>query len=190
VFVPRRRTEHLVDEAVKLLTAGAVVVDLCCGSGAVAVAIAATTPGLRVHAADIDPVAVACARLNLEPLGGTVHEGDLFAALPAALRGHIGLLVVNAPYVPTAAIEMMPREARLHEPLSTLDGGADGLDIQRGVAHGAPEWLAAAGHIVIETSADQSAVTRSIFEDAGLSARIVSSHDLDATVVICTSSQD
>lgn len=97
VFVPRRRTELLVREAAALLgAAGAgaaerspsttpVVVDLCCGSGAVGAALAALVPGIEVHASDVDPAAVRCARLNVLPVGGLVHEGDLYSALPARL---------------------------------------------------------------------------------------------------------
>ena len=74
VFVPRRRTEVLVAEAVALARPGAVVVDLCCGSGAVGVAVASAVPGIELHAADVDPAAVACARANLAGLGGRAHR--------------------------------------------------------------------------------------------------------------------
>jgi release factor glutamine methyltransferase len=123
VFVPRRRTEYLVRRGTKVLqarrAAGAVgipvVVDLCCGSGAVAAALAAAAGPLELHAADIDPAAAACARRNVLPLGGEVHEGDLYGALPDRLRGRVDLLAVNAPYVPSGMIGTMPSEARLHE---------------------------------------------------------------------------
>ena len=105
-----------------------------------------------MHAADVDPAAVACARRNLPP----VYQGDLYAALPERLRGRVDLLVVNAPYVPTAAIATMPPEARDHEPRVALDGGADGLDVQRRVAADAPAWLRPGGALLIETGADQA----------------------------------
>ncbi len=126
----------VVREAVALARPGAVVVDLCCGTGAVGVAIHAAVGGVELHASDIEPAAVRCARRNVEPLGGALYEGDLFDPLPASLRGRVDLLVVNAPYVPTDAIALMPPEAREHEPHITLDGGADGVDIQRRVAAG------------------------------------------------------
>ncbi len=116
VFVPRSRTEFLMEQAAALASPGAVVVDMCCGSGAVGAALAAAVPGVELHAADIDPVAVRCARRNLAALGGHVHQGDLYAALPAGLRGGVDVLVVNGPYVPTQEIELLPREAREHEP--------------------------------------------------------------------------
>ena len=133
VFVPRRRTEFLVRQAAALAPARAVVVDLCCGSGAIATALAASLDGAGTHATDIDPAAVRCARRNLAPSGGHVYQGDLYDPLPAALRGRVDVLVANAPYVPTGAIATMPPEARLHEPQVALDGGADGLGVQRRV---------------------------------------------------------
>ena len=189
VFVPRQRTAFLVAQAVQRLQVpagdrqvgggrGAVVVDLCCGSGAIGAAIAATVPDVEVHAADVDPAAVACARRNLP----RVHQGDLYAALPDHLRGRVDLLVVNAPYVPTAAIATMPPEARDHEPRVALDGGADGLDVQRRVAADAPVWLRPGGALLIETGADQAPHTAELFAAAGLVPRVVYAED--ATVVI------
>ncbi|OJY52508.1 putative protein N(5)-glutamine methyltransferase [Pseudonocardia sp. 73-21] len=178
VFVPRRRTEFLVHEAVAV--GGAVVVDLCCGSAAVGAALAAALGPIELHAADIDPVAVRCARRNVP----VVHEGDLYAALPADLRGRVDILAVNAPYVPTDAIAMMPPEARDHEARVALDGGRDGLDVQRRVVDGASAWLAPGGHLLIETSRGQAAATAAAFTAAGLTPRVAMSDDLDATVVI------
>lgn len=185
VFVPRARTGILVAEGARLIGPGAVVVDLCCGSGAVAVALHTRVPDLRLLvAADIDPVAVACARRNLHPLGGQVFEGDLFGALPDDLRGAVDLVVVNAPYVPTDAIATMPSEARDHEPRIALDGGADGVDVHRRVVGAAGEWLAPGGHLVIETSRRQASITAQAFSDGGLEPSIVSSEEVDGTAVI------
>ena len=96
------------------------------------------------------------------PLGGEVHEGDLYDPLPARLRGRVDVLAVNAPYVPSADIGTMPQEARLHEPRACLDGGADGLEVQRRVAAAAPQWLAPGGHLLIETSRRQAPQTAGI----------------------------
>ncbi|HEX3816351.1 MAG TPA: putative protein N(5)-glutamine methyltransferase, partial [Mycobacteriales bacterium] len=90
----------------------------------------------------------------------------------------------NAPYVPTDAIGLMPPEARDHEPRVALDGGADGLDIQRRVAKSAPQWLAPGGHLLIETSELQAPHTAEACARSGLIPRIVHSADLDATVVV------
>nr|WP_228508478.1 putative protein N(5)-glutamine methyltransferase [Herbiconiux sp. VKM Ac-1786] len=271
VFVPRRRTELLVREAVREAPDGAVVVDLCCGSGAIGAAIAAygegrirlTTDadgdtvfeavpaggergrggavgpardgeagdaggggadgergggadggpgrggfgavdtdgegewggfgvvdgdgeggrgGFEVVAADVDGAAVASARRNLG--AGRVFQGDLFGALPVGLRGRVDVLVVNAPYVPSAAIATMPAEARLHEAGIALDGGGDGLDVQRRIVAGAREWLSPGGRLLIETSEDQAPLTSALFEAAGLAPRVVRDESLDATVVV------
>ncbi|MEV7395992.1 putative protein N(5)-glutamine methyltransferase [Aeromicrobium sp. NPDC092404] len=184
VFVPRRRTEVLVREAAALGRAGAVVVDLCCGTGAVGAAVHAELGGVELYGTDIEPAAVRCAARNLEPLGGCVFEGDLYAPLPAALRGQVDLLVVNAPYVPTDAIAFMPPEAREHEPHVTLDGGPDGTDVQQRVAAGAAGWLAAGGHLLIETSREQAARTAEVFAESGLTSTVRRAEDVDGTVVI------
>jgi release factor glutamine methyltransferase len=190
VFVPRRRTELLVQRATALAPPHAVVVDLCCGSGAIGVALAAAAGTIALHAVDIDPVAVRCARRNVVPVGGHVHQGDLYAPLPPELRGRVDLLLANAPYVPTAAIQTMPPEARLHEPRITLDGGDDGLDVQRRVASGAAGWLKPGGHLLVETSARQAPASMRILSDAGLQPELVRSDDLDGTVVVATVRDD
>jgi release factor glutamine methyltransferase len=186
VFVPRARTELLVRRAAALGGPGAVVVDLCCGSGAVGAALAAVLDVSELHAVDIDPAAVACARRNVSAAGGHVHEGDLYAPLPPGLRGRVDLLVANAPYVPTEAIGLLPAEARVHEPRAALDGGADGLDVVRRVAAGAPPWLAPEGHLLVETSRRQAPHALETVRGAGLVARVVRSSELDATVVVGT----
>ena len=192
VFVPRRRAGFLVQHAARLLagTRGPrrvpVVVDLCCGSGAVGAALAAAAGPLELHAADIDAAAVRCAARNIGPLGGAMHEGDLYEPLPARLRGRVDILAVNAPYVPSAEIGTLPQEARLHEPRLSLDGGTDGLQVQLRVAAAAPQWLAPGGHLLIETSRRQAPRTVELFIRSGLTARVSSSGDLDATVVTGT----
>jgi len=184
VFVPRRRTEFLVRQALAVCRPGAVVVDVCCGSGAVGAALVSAAPQVELYATDIDPAAVECARRNLSALGGRVFEGDLLEALPAALRGRIDVLVANAPYVPTGAIERMPPEARLHEARVALDGGADGLDVQRRLAAAAPAWLAPGGYLLVETSRAQAEHTMAAFARNGLTPQAAHSDDLDGTVVI------
>ncbi|WBB64751.1 putative protein N(5)-glutamine methyltransferase [Streptomyces sp. WMMC500] len=185
VFVPRRRSEFLVRRAARAAHGlrRPVVLDLCCGSGAIGAAVAAAVPGAELHAADVDPAAVRCARRNVGPAGGTVYEGDLYAALPARLRGRVDVLVVNAPYVPTAEVPFLPPEARDHEPLTALDGGADGLDVQRRVIADAPRWLAPGGLLLVETSERQEPRTRAAVVAAGLTAHTATCADLAATVV-------
>ncbi|WP_152642638.1 methyltransferase [Pseudarthrobacter chlorophenolicus] len=216
VFVPRRRTELLVRLAAELISGegshsgyavsgdsssgiattvhgrpgnasfDGVVVDLCCGSGAVGAALARRFPRAELHAVDIDSVAVECARSNIEVLGGHVHTGDLFDALPGSLRSRVDILAVNAPYVPTKAIKTMPPEARIHEPLISLDGGTDGLDFHRRVAAGARDWLAPRGCVLIETSEQQASGTAALVAVTGLSVTTIHSEELDGTAVVGT----
>lgn len=181
VFVPRRRSEFLVQQAAAFTQPDAIVVDMCCGSGAVGAALAAVQR-IELYGVDIDPAAVQCARRNI----GNVFEGDLYDALPPPLRGRVDVLVANAPYVPTDEIAFMPPEARLYEPQVALDGGMDGLDIQRRVIASAPLWLAPKGTLLIETSERQAAHTADIVASAGMQPRMVDSDEFDATVVIAT----
>jgi release factor glutamine methyltransferase len=187
VFVPRRRTEFLVGKAVELAGAGGpVVVDLCCGSGAMGVALAAAVRGVELHAADVDPIAVRCARRNVATAGGQVYEGDLYGPLPAALRGRVDLLLANVPYVPTDEIELLPAEARVHEARVALDGGADGLDVLRRVTASAMSWLAPGGHLLFETTERQAPAAVDAVTRGGLVASVVSDDELGATVVVGT----
>ncbi len=183
VFVPRRRTELLVRLALETMVPGRnpVVVDLCCGSGAIGVAVANACQEARVYASDVDPVAVACARRSLPP--ARVFEGDLYDALPVDLGGRVDVLAVNAPYVPTGAIATMPAEARHHEPRVALDGGPDGVALHRRVAAGAAHWLAPGGRLLIETGRSQAPLTVAACAAAGLVAEVVADDDLDATAV-------
>lgn len=194
VFVPRQRTTLVVDEAAHAITAmrrasptPVTAVDLCCGAGAVSMALAARFSAgptrLAVHAADIDPRAVACAAANLAGIGH-VHQGDLFDAVPDHLRGHVDVLTANAPYVPTSAIAWMPPEARAHEPRVALDGGPDGLDVQRRVIAVAPEWISDRGVVLVETSRAQAAAGVAAFAAVGLTAVVISSDDVDGTVLV------
>ncbi|QWF83438.1 putative protein N(5)-glutamine methyltransferase [Amycolatopsis sp. CA-230715] len=183
VFVPRRRTELLVRHAVELAGPGAVVVDLCCGTGALGAAVEAALGGrVELHAADIDPVAVRCARRNVTT--GEVHEGDLYDALPESLLGRVDLLLVNAPYVPSEDIALMPPEAREHEPRVALDGGPDGVDLHRRVAMDAPRWLAPGGYLLVETSERQAERTAEALSSNGFRPRVVTADALSATVVL------
>ncbi|MEJ3652505.1 putative protein N(5)-glutamine methyltransferase [Actinomycetes bacterium KLBMP 9759] len=186
VFVPRRRTEHLVREAVRKAAPGAVVVDLCCGTGALGLAVATAVRDTELHAADVDPAAVRCARRNVEPAGGRVHEGDLFAPLPHDLRGRVDVLLANVPYVPSHDLELLPAEARLHEARVALDGGADGLDVLRRVAAQAPAWLAPGGHVLVEVSDRQIGTAAALVAAAGLDPTVSRCEDLGATVLVAT----
>jgi release factor glutamine methyltransferase len=192
VFVPRRRTELMVAAAVALGLAlpaehgPVVLLDLCCGSGAVGAAVSyglrAAGAEVEVTAADVDPVAVRCARRNLP--GARVLQSDLFAGLPADLRNRVDVLTANVPYVPTDALALMPREAREHEPARALDGGSDGLEVLRRVAVEAPAWLAPGGTLLVETSERQVFAAQAAMAAAGLTPSVRTDDDLGAVVVV------
>ncbi|MBF0688960.1 MAG: putative protein N(5)-glutamine methyltransferase [Cellulomonas sp.] len=185
VFVPRRRTELLARTAVRLARSAGpspVVVEACCGVAPVATLVTRDVPGAQVHAADLDPVAVGWARHNL---GGAGHAwaGDLLDPVPSALRGRVDVLVANAPYVPHDAIATMPPEARDHEPHAALDGGADGVDVQRRLLALAPVWVRAGGHVLVETSVGQTALTAAACPP-GWPVEVLHDDDVDGTVVV------
>lgn len=187
VFVPRRRTEFLVGQAAARLGPAPrpVIVDLCCGSGALGVALAAAAGRpVDLHAADVDPAAVRCARRNVLPAGGQVYQGDLDTPLPARLRGRVDVLLANVPYVPTADVALLPAEAREHEARVALDGGPDGLGVLRRVTAVAPAWLAPGGHLLSEISERQADAATAAAATAGLLPRLARSDELGATVLI------
>lgn len=189
VFVPRRRTELLarttIAEAAARAGAGAgrrepvVVVEMCCGVAPVA---ACLPPGVEAHAADLSAVALGCARANA-PLA-TLHEGDLYDALPRTLRGRVDVLAANAPYVPTRRVADMPPEARDHEPLAALDGGDDGVDLHRRLAAAAGGWLATGGVLVVETGRSQTGLTTEAMAAAGLTTTTVEDPEVGGCVVL------
>lgn len=180
VFVPRARTEALVDAALPLLSEDSVVVELCCGSGAISALLLHEKPGLQVYAADIDPIAVACARENLP--GAQVFEGDLFDPLPSSLRGKVDVIVANTPYVPTDEVALMPPEAREYEPRHTLDGGFDGLTLLRRIAAESPAWLKPAGALFIEISESQIDAATTAYSEAGLRTWHLTDEETGTTV--------
>lgn len=197
VFVPRRRSELLVELAVEALTHPGgprrpVVVDLCCGSGAIAAAVARRVGPIEIHAVDVDPVAVAWARDNLADVPGqtegesTVEArvGDLYGPLAAALHGRVDVIVCSPPYVPTGAVAMMPTEARVYEPLTALDGGDDGLAIARRVIRGAGEWLARDGVLLVEGARSQAPALTRAATRAGLTAQVRHDAEREATALV------
>lgn len=188
VFVPRRRSEVLVAVALDLLRPldrRATVLDLCCGTGAIGAAIASRRP-IELHAADCDPVAAACAARNVAAYDGIVHVGDLYAGLPDGLRGRVGLIVANAPYVPSDKLDLMPAEAREHEPRAALDGGPDGTATQHRIARSATDWLSDTGCLLIETSERQAPLTVAAVTAGGLTATVRHDDDVEGTAVLGT----
>jgi release factor glutamine methyltransferase len=180
VFVPRVRSELLVRVATAEAFGNATVVDLCCGTGALGLAVHHRLPAITLHSADLDPVAVATARDNMTT---PVHQGDLFAALPPQLRGHIDVLIANVPYVATAHLPLLPAEARDHEPRLALDGGPDGLAVFRRIVAEAPEWLRPGAVLLSEITEAQQSAAADALAGAGLDADSIYDDDLDARVI-------
>lgn len=180
VFVPRHRTTLMVDLATHALAGsarpGGSLLDLGCGTGAIGAAVAARLPGLEVTGVDIDPDAVACAVQNLP----RVLLGDLFAPVAGE---RFDVVAANAPYVPTDAIALMPPEAREHEHRVALDGGADGLDVQRRAIAAAPDHLTPGGVLLVESSRAQAGTTAALMRAVGLRTEIVTDDEVDGTVV-------
>jgi release factor glutamine methyltransferase len=185
VFVPRRRTEFLAQQAIAYASAGDVVFELCCGTGAISAALLAARQTLEVYAADIDPAAVACARGHLQSRA-TVFRSDLYEDFPESFLTRVAVVVANAPYVPSEELDLLPREARQYEPACALEGGPDGLHILRRVFAEAPRWLAPGGHVLGECSEQQAPLLAKWAASHELSPQTVTDPELGATVVIGT----
>jgi release factor glutamine methyltransferase len=184
VFVPRRRSVLLLEQVLAHLPRHGLLVELCCGAGALATAVAGGRADATVHASDIDDDAVSCARENLEPLGGQVHQGDMGAGLPPALTGRVDVVVANAPYVPSGQIGLMPVDAREHEPLRALDGGPDGTRMQDQVVAAATTLLSPTGVVVVEASRAQAEKTAARMLWRGFTPEIVLDEELSGTCVV------
>jgi release factor glutamine methyltransferase len=152
VFVPRPETELLVETALELLPTGAVVVEPCTGSGAVACAIAVERPGTRVIATDVDRAAVALAADNAARLGAAVdiRHGDLVEPVPDALRGRVDLLICNPPYVADGEVAGLPPEVADWDPTTALVAGSTGHEISDRVIALATTWLCRGGWLLLE----------------------------------------
>lgn len=178
VLIPRPDTETLVEAVLreaKTFPAAPSVLDLCTGSGAVAVALAVEGDFASVTASDISHEAVNIARENAAKNGAEEKilfaEGDLFRAKTKSdkslSRRSYDIICANPPYVPTAEIEELEPEVRDHDPLLALDGGADGLDFYRRLAKDAPAHLNEGGKILLEIGCEQGADVIRIFAEAG-----------------------
>lgn len=176
VLIPRPETELLAERAIealrKSLTPAAL--DMCCGSGCLAVSLALGVPNSQVHAADLSEGALAVTRRNAEQLHArvTLHQGDLFGSIPAGLR--FDVIVSNPPYIPAADCLELQEEVR-REPMMALDGGADGYDFYRRIAKAAPAFLKEGGTLLMEVGAGQAETVMALCRDAGL--RDVQAHE-------------
>lgn len=172
VLVPRPETELLVEVALRRtshLSLCARVVDLCAGSGCVAITLKKERPTTLVIASDVSADALAVVAINCERLGAQVGlvRSDLFDAL-GACRGKIDLVTANPPYIPEGEMPSLPADVRDFEPRLALASGDDGLDVTRRIVRQAPEMLAPGGVLVVEVMAGAAARVVELFASGGL----------------------
>jgi release factor glutamine methyltransferase len=151
VYVPRGQTEPLAERAAALLPDGGVAIDVCTGSGAVAVVLRARRAGARVVGTDSDAGAVACATDN----GIETYLGDLTAPVPPALEGNVDVLTGVVPYVPPDALHLLARDVLAFEPRQALDGGPGGTRYLIRATREALVWLRPGGALLLELGGDQ-----------------------------------
>ena len=189
VLVPRADTEVLVEEAVSFLKArhpkgeGLRVLDLCTGSGCVAIALRKELPGLTVVAVEKDPGAFEVAKQNVEHLKQPVEVllGDLYEPVVGQT---FDLIVSNPPYIPSADIAGLSREVSQFEPKLALDGGPDGLDVARRIYAGASAHLTPNGACLIEIDQEQGSAAKQLAERAGFSVRLRRDYESRDRVVV------
>lgn len=165
VFVPRPETELLAGWAVEQASAretGAVVVDLCTGSGAIALSVVHEVPGARVHAVELDPAAFAWAQRNLLGTGVDLREGDMAEAF-GDLEDTVDVVVSNPPYIPLEAWESVAAEVRDHDPALALWSGDDGLDAMAVVEQVAWRLLRPGGVVGVEHADVQGESAPAVF---------------------------
>lgn len=170
VLIPRPETELLAERAIALLRSmntSPAALDLCCGSGCLAVSMALDAPRAKVHAADLSAGALAVTRENASRLHAQIslHQGDLFDALPA--RTPFDLIVSNPPYIPSADCLSLQEEVR-REPIMALDGGQEGYDFYRRITRDAPHYLRTGGTLLMEVGHDQAEGVMVLCQSAGL----------------------
>ena len=175
VLIPRQDTELLAEEALRAL-AGLVpsgespqILDLCTGSGALAIAVAKAVPEARVTAADLSAGALEVARGNASAAGvaGRIRfcQGDLFDALQG--QGDFHMILSNPPYIASGVIGSLAVEIRDHEPRMALDGGPDGLDLIRRILRASPGYLKPGGWLLMEIGYDQADAVRALARGVG-----------------------
>ena len=176
VLIPRPETELLAERAIAALKGrpSPAALDLCCGSGCLAVSMALGAPKATVHAADLSEGALAVTKHNAERLHAkvTLHQGDLFGAIPYGLR--FDVIVSNPPYIPAADCLELQEEVR-REPMMALDGGDDGYDFYRRIAKDAPRFLKEGGVLLLEVGYDQAQGVMHLCHEAGF--REVMAHE-------------
>lgn len=167
VLIPRPETETLYEISSRMVRMPEVIIDLCTGSGALALALKTRFPGASVFATEISPEALEVARENVARTGLRVYlaEGDVFDPLPAALLGEADLIVANPPYVAEKEFDELPEDVR-REPRVALVSGRTGLEVIEKIGASAADWLRPGGVVVCEIGETQGVAAASSF--AGL----------------------
>lgn len=169
VLIPRPETETLVERALEEIHPADSVLDLCTGSGCIAITVQKKR-NCRVTASDLSADALNLAKENAVQNGAdiTFVQADLFDGLD----GRFDCIISNPPYIPTAEIAGLQREVRDFEPHTALDGGTDGLDLYRRIAKACPEHLTEDGKIFLEVGIGEAEAVKKLLEEAGMSAVI------------------
>jgi release factor glutamine methyltransferase len=182
VYVPRWQTEPLALEAAERLPDTGIAVDLCTGSGAIAVVLQCRRSFAHVVATENHPLAIACARAN----GVEVFEGDMAANVPAALSGVVDVVTAVVPYVPTDELRLLPRDVTAYEPRGALDGGTDGTTFLVRAATEAVPLLRTGGSLLLELGGAEAEMLEPVL--IGLSYRdleLLSDDDDDVRALVC-----
>jgi release factor glutamine methyltransferase len=163
VYVPRWQSEPMALEAVSRLPDDGIAIDLCTGSGALAVVLGRRRPGARVLATETDPVAITCARAN----GVDVYRCDLTEGLPSELFGRVDVVTAVVPYVPTGDLKHLPRDTLAFEPRHALDGGVDGTDLLERATRQVAPLLRPGGSLLLELGGHQPELLQPILDACG-----------------------
>lgn len=172
VLIPRPETEFVVEETLK--AAGTisypVIADLCCGSGAISVAIAVNNNKAKIYAIEISDIACEVARFNINAHDVkdrvSLFKGDLWTPLEERKIRELDIIVSNPPYIPSQELKNLPKDVK-NEPRLALDGGSDGLEFYHRIVSRAPEFLKPGGRIIFEIGWNQASDVKSILEKSG-----------------------
>ena len=169
VFIPRPETETVVDHVLGRLPQGGTVVDLCTGSGAIALSLAEERPDARVYGTEASTIALGWATQNRDTLGlpVTLSQGDLLDALDEELKGTLDVIVSNPPYVADNESSALPTDVVDHEPHVALFSGDDGMNIITRIASDAKAWLKPGGWLLLELGEHQRSLVTECLEKNG-----------------------
>lgn len=182
VYVPRWQSEALAREAVARLPPEGLAVDLCTGTGAIAVVLGHQRPRATVLATEIDPVAAHCARVN----GVEVYQGDMAQGLPSALVAKVDVVTAVVPYVPTGELRLLPRDVLAYEPPQALDGGPEGIGLLVRAAQASARLLAPGGSLLVEIGGNQARLLDAVLGEHGYGeVEVLADADGDARALFC-----